>query len=976
MMFFSKQKVSIIGSLLILVLLSGMSGMPPVKSGFDALPQVKISTPSYPVGVSGGERKLIPYRLTESGDRSGTITSRTYQFYTQFGVPLSDSFGPDPANIPVNPLQTSKWKEPVYLPASVANQARALEEYAIVLKTTYFGVSSTGEDFHAQASLLLLLPPAPFSKTAPANQAANQPTSLSIEWSSTVGAIDYEYCFDTVNNNSCNTGWIGSYGAQARLRDLPPGTTFYWQVRANNTAGTTYANNGVWWSFTTCSLYSVTVTNINDSGPGSLRQAILDSCPAGTINFSPSLFGKTITLASTLPAVDKPLTLDGGLQSIAVNGAGQHRILAVTGTGDLTLKNMTFLNGKHSAPCFSDQPVTPSCGGGIYSDGILTITNSTFSGNSAQNGGAIFIARGTAQITRSTFVNNSATNVGGGILSWTGTTKVSNSTFVGNSATQGGGLYNDVSYLALTNSTFSGNSATHGAGLYNAGIVLDFTNNILANSISGSDCYNEDGAGSISLNVSNLVEANASAPNHCVTPALTGDPQLGPLSSNGGLTQTMPLLPGSPGIDAGDDPTCLSMDQRGLIRPQGSHCDIGAYEANGSVDISIGGAFMGSYHMLNGASRRASYTGVNDGPIQMVNPGGSAIFGAERVIYKVNGVNTSFSEMMGLPEGQLDNTYWLPWYNSKDLDTQLRFANVTNQPAQVHVYIGGAEMTGSPFPLAAGESTRKSFPGINAGPVKIQSNVNIVAAERVIYKVNGVNTSFTEMTALPNSQLDNTYWLPWYNNADLDTQLRFANVTGSPAQVHVFIGGTEMTGSPFTLAAGESTRKSFAGVNAGPVQIVSDQNLVAAERLIYKVNGKNTSFSEMMALPDSQIDTAFWLPWYNNQDLDTQLRFANASNATATVHVYVGGVEMAGSPFSLAAGASTRKSFAGVNAGPVQIVSDVPIVVAARVVYKVNGVNTSFSEMMGMPNGQLDNIYWLPWYNNVELDTQLRFGVP
>ena len=122
--------------------------------------------------------------------------------------------------------------------------------------------------------------------------------------------------------------------------------------------------------------------------------------------------------------------------------------------------------------------------------------------------------------------------------------------------------------------------------------------------------------------------------------------------------------------------------------------------------------------------------------------------------------------------------------------------------------------------------------------MKIVSNVPIVAAERLIYKVNGINTSFSEMMALPNSQLDTTYWLPWYNNVDLDTQLRFANVTSPTATVHVYIGGAEMQGSPFTLLAGESTRKSFAGINAGPVKIVSDHGvpIVAAERLIYKVN--------------------------------------------------------------------------------------------------------------------------------------------
>ena len=395
------------------------------------------------------------------------------------------------------------------------------------------------------------------------------------------------------------------------------------------------------------------------------------------------------------------------------------------------------------------------------------------------------------------------------------------------------------------------------------------------------------------------------------------------------------------------------------------------------VDVLVGGVSQGKYGLLPGASARASFSMVNGGPVKIMSNHGLPLIAAERVIYKVNGVNTSFSEMMALPNSQLDTTYWLPWYNNVELDTQLRFANISNQQATLHVYIGGQEMTGSPFDLAAGASIRKSFLGVNGGPVKIESDQNIVAAERVIYKVNNVNTSFSETTALPDSQLDTTYWLPWYNNVELDTQLRFANVSNSPATVHVWIGGVEMNGSPFTLAQGASTRKSFVGVNAGPVKIVSDFPIVAAERVIYKVNNVNTSFSEMMALPNSQLDITYWLPWYNNVELDTQLRFANVSNSPATVHVWIGGVEMPGSPFTLVVGDSVRKSFAGVNKGPVQIVSDVPIVAAERVIYKAAGnVNTSFSEMMALPSGQLDASYWLPWYNNVDLDTQLRFGVP
>jgi hypothetical protein len=394
------------------------------------------------------------------------------------------------------------------------------------------------------------------------------------------------------------------------------------------------------------------------------------------------------------------------------------------------------------------------------------------------------------------------------------------------------------------------------------------------------------------------------------------------------------------------------------------------------IDVLVAGVNRGSFGLLPGASTRASFAGVNNGPVWIRGINGLPLIGAERVIYKVNGVNTSFSEMMGLPHDLPYTTFWLPWYNNVDLDTQLRIANVSILPASVQVFIGGTPMPGTPFNLAAGASTRISFPGINDGPVQIVSDRAIVAAERVIYKVNGKNTSFTEMMALPASQLDTTYWLPWYNNVDLDTQLRIANVSGSAAQVHVSIGGTGMQGSPFLLPAGESTRLSFAGVNAGPVQITSDQPIVAAERLIYRVNGTPVSFSEMMALPSSLFDTAYWLPWYNNLDLDTQLRFANTTNTPASVQIYIGGAEMQGSPFSVPAGESTRRSFAGVNSGPVQIVSDVPIVAAERVIYKVNGVNTSFTEMMALPDAWLSTSYYLPWYNNVDIDTQLRFGVP
>jgi DNA-binding beta-propeller fold protein YncE len=395
------------------------------------------------------------------------------------------------------------------------------------------------------------------------------------------------------------------------------------------------------------------------------------------------------------------------------------------------------------------------------------------------------------------------------------------------------------------------------------------------------------------------------------------------------------------------------------------------------IDVLVGGLQVGNYSVGSGQATRVNFSGTNNGPVKITNRNSPSILAAERVIYRVNGANTSFSEMMGLPDSQLDNTYWLPWYNTTGLDTQLRFANVSHGVATVRVFIGGTEMTGSPFTLVAGASTRKSFAGINTGPVQIISDQDIVVAERVIYKATGgIPTSFSEMMALPDHQLDTTYWLPWYNNVDLDTQLRFANVSDQTASVHVFIAGQEMQGSPFTLAPGASARKRFAGVNNGPVKVLSNQAIVVAERVIYKVNGIPASFSEMMALPNHQLDLVYWLPWYNNRDLDTQLRFANTTDSTATVHIYIGGVEMQGSPFTLQPGGSTRTSFTGLNNGPVQIVSNRNIVAAGRVIYKVQGIPTSFSEMMALPDNLLGSTFWFPWYNNVDLDTQLRFGVP
>ncbi len=395
---------------------------------------------------------------------------------------------------------------------------------------------------------------------------------------------------------------------------------------------------------------------------------------------------------------------------------------------------------------------------------------------------------------------------------------------------------------------------------------------------------------------------------------------------------------------------------------------------NIAVEINDNPVPGSPFSVAAGDSTRQSFPGIDNGPVQLSS--NVNLVAAERVIYNVQNVNTSYAEIMALPNNQLDNVYWLPWYNNIGLDSQLRFGNVSALAATVHVTLGGVPVSGSPFILLPGESMRKSFAGIDNGPVKIQSNVNIVAAERVIYYVNGVQTSYEEIMALPEKALDTTYWLPWYNNIGLDSQLRFGNVSTSTATVHVTIGGVPVAGSPFTLQPGESMRKSFPGIDDGPVKIQSNVGIVAAERIIYAVNGIQTSYSEIMGLPNSQLATTYWLPWYDSVGLDSQLRFANVSAATATVHVTIGGVPVAGSPFTLQPGESVRQNIQGIDDGPVKIQSNVGIVAAERVIYTVNGTPTSYSEMMALPAGLLDSIFWFPWYNNIGLDSQLRFGVP
>ena len=154
----------------------------------------------------------------------------------------------------------------------------------------------------------------------------------------------------------------------------------------------------------------------------------------------------------------------------------------------------------------------------------------------------------------------------------------------------------------------------------------------------------------------------------------------------------MALLAGSPAIDAGGDANCPATDQRGVTRPQGSHCDIGAYEhesPSANIDVTIGGALQGSYVVGAGEERREYYP-VSDGPVIVQSTNAMDIVSAIRLQSLVSGTLYSFSETMGIPVEQLSYRYYFPTYNNTwaPLNSQLRFANINDTDITVRVTIG------------------------------------------------------------------------------------------------------------------------------------------------------------------------------------------------------------------------------------------------------------------------------------------------
>jgi len=316
------------------------------------------------------------------------------------------------------------------------------------------------------------------------------------------------------------------------------------------------------------------------------KQGILDAIQEGGGPHTFDCDGPTTVVTEREIVIDNDVILDGEDQ-LTVSGVGgeeryrvfrvplSHSVIAelrgftvttggiiINGPGALTLTNCTVSDS------ISDSPL----GGGIDNSGDLTMRNCTVSGNDAGKGGGIF-NDGRATVTNSTVSGNSA--FGGGGIYNVGALTLTNSTVSGNEAFGGGGIFNEGE-LTLTHSTVSRNTSDDfGDAIWNDGGAVALTNSLVDGQCGGdeitSNGYNIESPGdTCGLDAEG---DRVSLPGWRLN--------LGPLSDNGGPTETHALGDGSFAIDRIPKTECeANTDQRGEPRPAGMEprCDVGAFE--------------------------------------------------------------------------------------------------------------------------------------------------------------------------------------------------------------------------------------------------------------------------------------------------------------------------------------------------------------------------------------------------------------
>jgi cysteine-rich repeat protein len=327
----------------------------------------------------------------------------------------------------------------------------------------------------------------------------------------------------------------------------------------------------------------------------SLRGAIIaanDANGADIINLPAGTYALTIggtfedDAATGDLDINSSLTINGGgAKSTIVDGGGLDRVFHVW-TDDsepsfpltVAINDLTVTGG-----------VGPTGGGIKIHSGTIVLNRLVVRDNQADYGGGVSAHTYSPEVTinRSTITGNEATNQGGGVYlsSGLGSMTIANSTLTGNgSGERGGALYAPTigSLIVLNNDTVTANTAgTSGGGIAND-TEITMRNSLLAENTSttgnGPDCDGFIVSEGYNL-LSNATDCSG-VTDGTKHDHVGDDPLLDPLGlkNNGGPTRTIALLAGSPAINAGDDGSCKPLDQRGLSRPQGTHCDIGAYE--------------------------------------------------------------------------------------------------------------------------------------------------------------------------------------------------------------------------------------------------------------------------------------------------------------------------------------------------------------------------------------------------------------
>ena len=266
---------------------------------------------------------------------------------------------------------------------------------------------------------------------------------------------------------------------------------------------------------------------------------------------------------------------------------------------------------------------------GLYPNEAIEISGTTFDGNvvtkastkdSSGTGGGIWYGSATGAANNATFTlkdstlsRNKAVGQGGGFWTSAGAT-ISNVTFFGNDATDssisdpddwrrgnGGALaVNNNAPIAITNATFANNHSGFNGGAVAGGSTVTVKNTLFANNTTDwpikimQHCTNAltDGSNNMQFPAKNP-NPNFFNETNCTNSITIADPQLGALADNGGRTQTMALPNASPAVGAGNNATCPATDQRGVARPQGASCDIGAFELVLALALSPGFAGVG-----------------------------------------------------------------------------------------------------------------------------------------------------------------------------------------------------------------------------------------------------------------------------------------------------------------------------------------------------------------------------------------------